>query len=946
MQATLVKREFDKEFNNATRYTQRKKTEKGSSASIDIGSGKKLDVTNVLKYDHPLVWNAQKITLKVSEIPPEKRSKDQPHRYRVYAQINDETENGKPKFRTLGTVSKSQENSLQELGIIPNKEVTSTKISFQPELSEGQIKLMYQKAYQIAEDFYNSIPEEQKLAMAAATWAVSTTREGSNSKGLQNEVEQEVERQNKVSNFVFASFPKEIIKQAATLQFTNFTLTGHNRTSKIITQENQNKPQEIRFNISEQKDSRGHTVIKDVIEVKSPETGEYETFANINTTDGKLPIGTTATGTIEKGEVYTATAKINIPGGINLEFQVKELQKFQCKDQKFNGEEVNLTIVKDKLEREDYVLTFKNSNKEEKLGTLSKESVKAGIEQGWLAEKPGQSGQKLQLEITSIATGENAFAIGKTPNGNLVRIDINDKFKNREFKGQEISATVKAYDKQDVYTAKIGNLSLGIIGQHMEKTFGNRSNYSQNKSTVQQLVDASIINESKVQTTIPVIITSNETTCKLTIDTESVQYPETWVKRHQLVDKQKEVNPVEQKNNQLFDKITERPTIMFQSEEDKLVGLVGLAVDSKKAEVTKEFLSRVGITYDQVAKSQSRLENKKGMTVFMLDESTITPERKEQFIERFGGIKSNDTPPLPASIIPEQTVYFSNPNQQYTLEDNSQVIKESIGLVVPAQDAITVNSWLEYKGTNNSYIIDKDSNIAIFLIGKNTVSSELEESLNSLLGEAINIGEIDGFDQYEQLSNELNQKVEKEGSLLEINSTPQPSEYKQALQSLPNRPKEISKEEIPLPIAPAKPVLEESTLASATAYKITTTQQQQLPINNSSSQSQGNKNVLKSTTAAIANSTPNARNVIENTLSTQTQAQPLQSNNKPITLPSAQAADKSKAIEILGKISSEKVEQLRQHLETNLKPVLENDKSNYALGAMRFCGMSPKMGDR
>jgi hypothetical protein len=971
LQASLVKREFDKKFNNATRYTQRKKTEKGPSARIDIGNGKTIDVTNLLKYEHPLVWKAQKITLKISEVSPEKRSLDKPHRYRVYAQINDENENGKPKFRALGTVSKEQENSLQELGIIPNQEITSTKISFQPELSEGQIKLMYQKAYQIAEDFYNSIPDseagsdnvlKQKLAMAAATWAVSTTREGSNSKSQQNEVEQEVERQKKVSNFVFASFPQEIIKQVNTLRFSEFTLTGHNRTSEIINQENQNQPQEIRFNISESQDSRGNIVIKDVIEVKNPETGKYETFANINATDGKLPIGTTATGTIEKGEVYTATAKINIPGGINLEFQVKELQKFQCKDQKFNGEEVNLTIIKDKLEREDYVITIKNGNKEEKLGTLSKESVKAGIEQGWLAEKPGQNGQQLKLEVTSIATGENAFAIGKAPDGNLVRIDINDKLKNIQFNGQEISVTVKAYDKQDVYTAQIGNLSLGIIGQHTEKAFGNKSRYSQKKSSVQQLVDAGIINESKVQTTIPVIITSNETTCKLTIDPESVQYPETWVKRYQLVDQQKEVNPVEQKNNQLFDKITERPTIIFQSEEDKLVGLIGLAVDSKKAEVTKEFLERVGITYDQVAKSQSRLEARKGMIVFMLDESTTTPKRKEQFIERFGTIKSNDTPPLPAPIIPEQTVYFSNPNQQYILEDNSQVIKESIGLVVPAQDATTVNSWLESQGTNNNYIIDKNSNIAIFIIEKETVSSQLEEGLNSLLGKPMNVGEIDGFDQYEQLTNELNQKVEKEGSLLGISSTPQLSEYKQALQSLPNRPKEIGKEEIPLPIAPAKPVQEEGTndkelnILPKSASPINKTvavpfavvsrkekaiaricpegfpPENPLPERSSGQDAGGILGHRARSAIAIANSNNNESNAIENAQTIQTQPQLVQSNNKPITLPSAQAADKSKAIEILGKVSSEKVEQLRQHLETNLKPVLENDKSNYAPG--------------
>ncbi|WP_289791708.1 putative molybdenum carrier protein [Chlorogloeopsis sp. ULAP01] len=929
LQANLAKREFDREFNNATRYSQRKKVEKGPSASIDIGNGKKLDVTNLLRYDHPLIWNAQKITLKVSEIPAEKCSKDKPHRYRVYAQINDETENGKPKFRTLGTVSKEQEAKLQELGITPNQEITSTKISFQPELSEGQIKLMYQKAYQIAEDFYNSIPDDQKLRMAAATWAVSTTRETSNSRG-QSEIEQEVERQKKVSNFVFATFIDKIIKQIYTLQFTGFTLTGYNRTSEIIKPENQGQLQEIRFNISEQVDNKGNTVIKDVIEVKNPETGDYETFANINATDGKLHIGTTATGTIEKGEVYTATVTAKIPGLPEVSFEVKELQKFQYKDQRFNGEQVNLTIVQGKLEREDYVITFQNGSKEEKLGTLSKESVKVGIEAGWLAEKPGQKGQQLKLKITSITTGKNAFAIGETPEGKLVRIEIDDKFKDKEFISQELSINIKAYDKLCYYTAKIGDKSLGIIGQYSERVYKGKSKYNKTPSVPEQLIRAGIINENKVQTTIPVVITSNATTCKLTINPESVQYPENWIKRYQLVEQQKEVSPVEQKNSQLFDKIIERPTLMFQSQEDKLVGLIGLAVDSKKAEVTKEFLQRVGITYEQLPKSESRLEIKKGMTVFMLDESTIPPEIKEQFIERVGGIKSNVTPPLTAPIIPEQTIYFSNPNQQYTLEDNSQVIKEAIGLVAPVQDVGAINYWLESKGANSNYIIEEDSSIAIFILEKDTVSSELEENLNTLLGEAINIGEVDGFDQYEQLSNELYQKVKEQGSLLEISSTPQQSEYRQVLQSLPNRPKLLSQEEIPLPIAPAKPAgIEENN-----------TQNLQLPVDKSF-----NYNLDKQATASnIRNAIASASNpnspLTQSTQNTQTwTAQPIRQESiegkvaaQPIVLPSTQEADHTKPIEIMGVITSEKVEQLRSHLETYIKPVLETDKSNYAPG--------------
>ena len=52
----------------------------------------------------------------------------------------------------------------------------------------------------------------------------------------------------------------------------------------------------------------------------------------------------------------------------------------------------------------------------------------------------------------------------------------------------------------------------------------------------------------------------------------------------------------------------------------------------------------------------------------------------------------------------------------------------------------------------------------------------------------------------------------------------------------------------------------------------------------------------------------------------------------PISLPSSQEADKNKCLEIIGKISESKVEQLRQHLETNYQPLMDADKSNYAPG--------------
>ncbi|MBE8966363.1 hypothetical protein IQ277_08915 [Nostocales cyanobacterium LEGE 12452] len=886
--ATLVKKEFDKSFNQASQLSRQRETEKGPSANITLANGNQVSVTNLLQYDNEFIWKANKITIKLSEISEDKRNSNRPHKYVVYAQINDETENNKPKFRALGTLAKEQENKAEEIGIGLVQEVTSNKIAFQAELSEGQIKLLYQKAYQIAEEFYNSIPEGQKLAMAAATWAVSTTRESSNDKNS--------DYQKKVSNFAFAAFPEEIISQLDTLRFNEFSITGFDRSSELF---HENKPQNIRFNLAEDG--------KSVIELQNQE-GNYETFGNIEQSNARLPIGTIAIASVEKGEVYTTSVTTKVPGLPELTFKVGEVNKFG-NSQRFNNEPVMLTIEKVDLIREDYSIYLQNGNKPEKLGNIDKESIKEGIAEGWLAEKPG-NGQQLQLKIQTIITGQNAYAIAETSKGNFLRINItNPKYKKQEISNQAFKETlVRAFDKKHVYIAKVGEQSLGIIGQHTERleTELNRENVQRQwqrkeSSTVQKLIDTGIIRLNQQRTTIPVQITSNESTCKITINPETVEYPEKWVKRSQLISNEQPVrNEQQEKRNQILGKINERPTIIFQDKEQKLVGLLGLTVDENITEKTKKYLEKVGVSYELFPSSQARLEAKKGMTVFVLDESTMSGELKQTFIDRAGGnIKSANILSQTTPVVPEQTVYFYNPNQQYSSPDGSQVeTKEALGLVVPAQDAIAVTTWLESKSTENHYFIE--SNTATFIFNKNEISEKINEELNSLLGKPINIGEVEGFDRYEQLSAELNQKVAAEDSRLKLNQITENSEYKKALQALPNRPRELNQEDSPVPIIPAKAV----------------------PENNIT-------NIQSNTNATVAGISQVYKNAVDIQVSTNTK---LEADNQAILLPNSRQADPTKAIEILGKVSEEKVEQLRSHLETHFKPILENDKSNYALG--------------
>ena len=98
----------------------------------------------------------------------------------------------------------------------------ATLVELKPELRESQIKLLFQEAYAVAENFYNLIPEDQKLPAAAATWNISASR--------QDELEQgdnsSLNSRKKVSNFVFATFGKEIVSQLDELQFSQLKVLG------------------------------------------------------------------------------------------------------------------------------------------------------------------------------------------------------------------------------------------------------------------------------------------------------------------------------------------------------------------------------------------------------------------------------------------------------------------------------------------------------------------------------------------------------------------------------------------------------------------------------------------------------------------------------------------------------------------------------------------------
>ncbi|BAZ33724.1 hypothetical protein NIES4074_62380 (plasmid) [Cylindrospermum sp. NIES-4074] len=96
LEAVAAKFEFDRFFNAAVRMDIKRETEPGPSAIIQTTQGTQIEVTNLTRYRHPLIWKAQTINLKLDSAPAWERS----HTIIAVAQINNELQQFEIKHAT------------------------------------------------------------------------------------------------------------------------------------------------------------------------------------------------------------------------------------------------------------------------------------------------------------------------------------------------------------------------------------------------------------------------------------------------------------------------------------------------------------------------------------------------------------------------------------------------------------------------------------------------------------------------------------------------------------------------------------------------------------------------------------------------------------------------------------------------------------------------------
>ena len=653
--AVAAKYKFDLKFNAAVRMERLRETEKGPSATIQTPQGTQLEIGNLTRYGHPLIWKAQTLNIRLDEIPEKWRTKERPHRLLAVAQINGEIGNdGKPAYRKLGTIS---QQSVTDYNLKPGVVMQGAKVTeFKPELTKSQIKLLFGKANEAAQAFYASIPESDKLAAAAAAWNICASRQDELEVARKENANPQAITK-KVSNFAFAAFPNEIISRLDKLQFTEPKLvTLNNEANQFLGRKwkpDEKHPIEIRATHHPPGHERHVSRLLFVCDTD----GEYKEFAMLETRTAQLPIGTKALSCMVGVEPATAKATIGLPGNEPVEITIRELKNFSYAGLVFNAESVNLEFGT--VPMTDKTVKIKLGGKT--LGELDSDSVQQLKAVDYL-----KNGNPLKLKLTSISeTGDQAFVLGESPNGNLLKIN---KINFYDFSGQ-------TFNDQDYRKLTIEMPPL----KTRDAVFSNGEplgvlHFKKDKDALRQL---GLLKTGQL-TLAPAIIESNFSVICAKIDPNTVEYPQKWTKEFQVFRTQS-VNLQQQdmidSSAKILHHIKERPTFLFSTQLNKKLGVMGLAVDNQKADTVTQWLTAQKVEWQQVPMEDVIRETKKGLAVFNLVDSSMPAKTLSSMTKKFGAIiesnsdyqqKVNSLATRPQFLkLPEQTAQ-SPPNQSIT----------------------------------------------------------------------------------------------------------------------------------------------------------------------------------------------------------------------------------------------------------------------------------------
>lgn len=316
-QARAIKDTYNQYVKRAKQLEERVKTETGPAlTATSATSGKQIEITNLLKFDHPDVWKAKELNIKL--IDNDKPTAKLPHSLIAMAEVSGvQDENGFPVWERLGTVSVA---SVKEHNLRAGLTLNRAQIELIPGVDKSQVKAIFKEANQYLEAVNAQTPEDQKGAIASALWHVCHTK---------NE---------NVSNFkkasvAFNTYPAQVLAQLESLQLTELSVVGTHQPTNEHLGHNWSG-ERVSIEVVLETDSNHPNYGKRVIAIEGKQLGPFQQDSP------QLPIGTKAEASIVSPP--GANVMATTPKGNSI--KITQLKNYDWAERTWSGESAIINI--------------------------------------------------------------------------------------------------------------------------------------------------------------------------------------------------------------------------------------------------------------------------------------------------------------------------------------------------------------------------------------------------------------------------------------------------------------------------------------------------------------------------------------------------------------------------------------------------------------------------
>lgn len=591
--AAKAKLAYDQAFVVATKHALKERHEEGAFLIVSDGE-REIPITNLKDFQHQDAYSRELLQIKLTVVDSEEKDY---HKLLAYAAPIGETH---PNWQPLGTVC---EIARENLDLQPGYTFNAASVSLHNPVKMSDI--FFEQAREIATNFRESIPQEERRAIAAAVGHLCTTREDGKSKS----------QPPKNSRFMFAAFPEETAAFIREPAITNFLTKVRSDTETVNVPRNET----VTFQVGTLPNGNNRTL--DVL----TSDDQFRPFATLLEDSPQLVVGTKVQGQIVGSLNTTFKLQADIPGlaGKDLFFGKVDQHDLAKGDVDLNGKKVRVTLKEEKIKTPTFIL----SNNGVMVGTLTPESVDKLREKNCLT-----MGKSFELSAQTTGRDYSTRITLTSPSGNSLKLTgINPT--TPRFQGDKVKFTLSQRTKESSLT----KVHLEIDGKSY--CAGEFTTSTSSKASVALLKEAGLFGDGK---TFSALVFSPDSLVQIKIDRNTLNCPEVPPSASCLLPPASLTN----RQQKLLDELKSNPPLLsrtqepWQQQDGTVISLptLHLAVDKIKADRIIDDLQNKGANPNIIdaLNPAVREETKRGYVVLRLLEED-TPERvKKKLLQQLG----------------------------------------------------------------------------------------------------------------------------------------------------------------------------------------------------------------------------------------------------------------------------------------------------------------------